>query len=235
MIRDRILVVDDDHFMRRYLRRALEQAGYDVALAASGLEGLALAERERPALILLDIMLPDLDGVEVCRRLRAMTSAIIIMLTARADVPTRVASLDLGADDYVSKPFVLAELLARMRAMLRRHRADGATRLRFADLEADPLERTARRGERAIPLTTKEFEILVLFLRQPRRLIDRATIFDEVWPEEAEELSNAVEVHLHRLREKLHGPGELPLLHTVRGAGYVLREPSASDRPGSSG
>ena len=234
MIRDRILVVDDDHFMRRYLRRALEQAGYDVALAASGLEGLALAERERPALILLDIMLPDLDGVEACRRLRAMTSAIIIMLT-RAAVPTRVATLDLGADDYVAKPFVLAELLARMRAMLRRHRADGATRLRFTDLKADPLERTARRGERAIPLTTREFEILMLFLRQPRRLIDRATIFDEVWPEEAEELSNAVEVHLHRLREKLHGPGEPPLLHTVRGAGYVLREPSGTDRPGSSG
>src|SRR5579875_2734386 len=213
--------------MRRFLQRALTQDGYVVLAAESGEQALATVRQSHPSVILLDIMLPDEDGVGLCARLRAMTSAIIIMLTARRDVSTRVASLDLGADDYVTKPFELPELLARIRALLRRHRADGARRLRFADLEVDPLARAAWRGSRPLALTAREFDLLLAFMRRPRQVIDRTTRFGEVWPELAEEASNTVEVHLHRLRSKLHGPGEPPLLHTIRGVGYVLREPPA--------
>jgi two-component system response regulator MprA len=223
-MRDRILIVDDDPYVGRFLRRALTRAEYAVSVATEGREAVALAAQEQPAVILLDVMLPDLDGMRVLQRLRETSNAVVIMLTARGDTDTRVGSLDLGADDYVTKPFELSELLARIRAQLRRYRADGANRLRFADLDVDPLARTARRGQRFLPLTPREFRILLVFLRQPRRVIDRATLFDEAWPEGAEEQSNAVEAHLHRLREKLHGPGEPPLLHTVRGVGYVLRE-----------
>jgi two-component system response regulator MprA len=224
---DRVLVVDDDPFVCRYLRRALVHEGYAVSTAATGREALARARAEQPAVILLDILLPDADGVDLCARLRAASTAIIIMLTARRELATRVSALDLGADDYVTKPFELPELLARIRALLRRHRADGARRLRFADLEVDPLARTAWRGSRPLELTAREFDLLLAFLRRPRQVIDRATLFGEVWPELAEEASNTVEVHLHRLRSKLHGPGEPPLLHTIRGVGYVLREPPA--------
>lgn len=226
-MRDHVLIVDDDPFIRRFLRRALVQAGYSVSVAAAGREGIGRAEEERPAVILLDVMLPDLDGVTVCQRLRRVSNAIIIMLSARTDNRTRVDSLDGGADDYLAKPFELSELLAHLRAQLRRYRADGAVRLRFADLDVDPLQRTALRGNRPLALTSKEFDILLVFLRNPGRVIDRPTIFEEVWSESAEEISNTVEVHVHRLRAKLHGLGEPPLLHTVRGAGYVLREPEA--------
>ncbi|MGH2458350.1 MAG: response regulator transcription factor [Chloroflexota bacterium] len=223
-MRDRVLVVDDDVFVRRFLQRALTHDSYDVTVADSGESAIDLARQTQPAVILLDIMLPDVDGITLCAGLRAQTSAIIIMLTARRELATRVAALDLGADDYVTKPFELAELLARVRALLRRHRADGAVRLRFADLVVDPLERAARRGTRQITLTPKEFDLLLLFMRAPRRVFDRATIFAEVWPDHSDESSNTVEVHLHHLREKLHGPGEQLLLHFIRGAGYSLRE-----------
>jgi two-component system response regulator MprA len=226
-MRDHVLIVDDDPFMRRFLRRALVQAAYDVSAAATGCEGLTLAQQDRPAIVLLDVMLPDLDGVTVCQRLRVISNAIIIMLTAKTDTHTRVDSLDLGADDYVTKPFEVSELLARMRAQLRRYRADGARRLRLADVEIDPLQRTARRGQRSLALTSKEFEIFLLFIRNPGRVFDQSSICHEVWSEPSEELSKALKVHLHNLRSKLNGPGEPPLLHTVRGAGYVLREPLA--------
>jgi two-component system response regulator MprA len=223
---DHVLIVDDDPFMCRFLRRALVRAEYEVSIAATGGEGLALAQQERPTIVLLDVMLPDLDGVAVCQRLRAISNAIIIMLTATTDTPTRVDSLDHGADDYVTKPFEVSELLARMRAQLRRFRSNGASRLRFADVEVDPLEHVARRGQRIIVLTPKEFEILLLFMRHPRQVFDPASIRQEVWPEPTEDQSSALKVHLHNLRTKLNGPGEPPLLHTLRGAGYVLREPS---------
>jgi two-component system response regulator MprA len=225
-VRDLVLIVAPDPFTRRLLRRALAWAEYDCLAAVTGPEGLALARARRPAVILLDAMLPDGDGIAVCQRLRRVTNGVIIaLLDARSDLRTRVESLDLGADDYVTKPVEVAELLARIRAQLRRFRADGARRLRFADLEVDPLERTARRGPRRLSLTSKEFEILLTFMRNPRRVLDRPTIFNEVWPECAEEQSNSLEVHLHNLRTKLHRPGEPVLLHTIRGAGYVLREP----------
>jgi DNA-binding response OmpR family regulator len=223
-MQDRVLVVDDDVFVRRFLKRALAHDGYAVSAVESGEEAIEAARQTRPAVVLLDIMLPDVDGVDVCARLRATTSAIIIMLTAKRDLATRIESLDLGADDYVTKPFELAELLARIRALLRRHRSDGATVLRFADLVVDPLERSARRGGRPVLLTPKEFDLLLLFMRAPRRVFDRATIFADVWPDHSDKFSNTVEVHLHHLREKLHGPGEQPLLHSIRGSGYVLRE-----------
>ncbi len=229
-MQERVLVVDDDVFMRRFLQRALTQDGYVVLAAESGEQALATVRQSHPSVILLDIMLPDEDGVGLCARLRAMTSAIIIMLTARRDVSTRVASLDLGADDYVTKPFELPELLARIRALLRRHRSDGANKLRFADLVVDPLERTAFRGRRRLSLTPREFDLLLLFMRAPRRVFDRATIFAEVWPNDSDALSNTVEVHLHYLREKLHGPGESAILHSIRGQGYLLRDSPDDDR-----
>lgn len=222
-MRERVLVVEDDPYVQRYLRRALTNDGYIVTLAGTGNDALHMVKQEPPAVVLLDVLLPDIDGVILCGRLRAMTSAIIIMVTARTDVETRIASLDLGADDYVTKPFVLGELLARMRALLRRYRANGATRLHVADIELDPVERTVNRGARLISLTPKEFDVLVVLMRHPGRVIDRASLFAEAWPDEPIEGSNTVQVHVHHLREKIHGPGEAPLLHTMRRAGYVLR------------
>ncbi len=223
---DHVLIVDDDTFMCRFLRRALVQADYDVSIAGTGVEAIDLALQEKPAIVLLDVMLPDLDGVTVCQRIRGVCNAIIIMLTAKTDTQTRVDSLDLGADDYVTKPFELTELMARIRAQLRRYRADGALQLRFADVVVDPVQRTARRGPRLLVLTTKEFEILRLFMRNPHRVLDAATIRLDVWHEPTDDPTNALKVHMHNVRTKLNGPGEPPLLHTIRGAGYVLGEPS---------
>jgi two-component system response regulator MprA len=224
MPRERVIVVDDDPHICRYLQRALAHVGYTVFTAASGREGIALVRQQKPRVVLLDVMLPDADGATVCARIREITDAVIIMVTVRADLDTRIDTLDAGADDYVTKPFQLPELLARMRALQRRLRSDGSTTLRFADVRADPASRLATRGARELHLRPKEFDLLVYFMRQPGRVIDRATIFDDVWRDESLDNSNSVEVHLHHLREKLHGPDESPLLHTIRRAGYVLRE-----------
>ena len=218
-----ILVVDDDPFIRSVVSRGLRFEGYEVYLAADGVEALRLAREHSLHLVVLDVMLPNLDGLEVCRRLRRGTNVPIIMLTARDAVPDRIAVLDTGADDYLVKPFDFDELLARVRALLRRTQQLGDEALGFADLQLDMGTREAYRAGRRIELTTREYELLVLFLRHPRQVLTRDQILDAIWGS-AEIDSNAIEVHIGRLREKLEASGELRLIQTVRGAGYALRK-----------
>ena len=221
----RILVIDDDQQLGSAVRRALAYDGYQVTLARDGTEGLRQAREQAPDLVVLDILMPGLDGLEVCRRLRAGDDIPILMLTARDDVADRVQGLDAGADDYLVKPFAVDELLARVRALLRRGASDKrAPVLRFGDLRLDTATREAFRGERRIELSTKEYELLALFLRHPRRVLTREMIFDRVWNYDFGSQSNLIEVYVGYLRQKLERDGEPRLIHTVRGAGYVLRE-----------
>jgi two-component system, OmpR family, response regulator MprA len=221
----RVLVVDDDPKILSVLRRGLSFAGYEVALAADGLEALLVARDRPPDLVVLDVMLPGLDGLEVCRRLRAGDPAVpILMLTAMDRVPDRVAGLDAGADDYLVKPFAFDELLARVRALLRRAQPVEGETLRCADLTVDTATRDVSRGDRAIELTAKEYDLLVFFLRHPRQVLDRQTIFRHVWDSDYLGDSNIIDVHVMRLRDKLEIGGETRLIQTVRGAGYSLRE-----------
>jgi two-component system response regulator MprA len=222
----RILVVDDDRQILNLMRRGLSFAGYAVDVAESGEQALALARERPPALVILDIMLPGLDGLDVCRRLRAGDRELpILMLTAKGRVPDRVAGLDAGADDYLVKPFAFDELLARIRALLRRTSPSDGARLRLADLTLDPATRDVERGGRRIDLTTKEFELLEFFLRHPRQVLTREVIFEHVWGSDFLGGSNLIDVHVMRLREKLEAGGEPRLIHTMRGVGYSLREP----------
>lgn len=221
----RILVADDDPKMLSLMRRGLSFDGYTVDLAADGEEALKSARDNRPDLVVLDVMLPGLDGVEVCRRLRAGDPGLpILMLTARGRVPDRVAGLDAGADDYLVKPFAFDELLARIRALLRRVGAREEAFLHFADLSLDPSTREVQRGSRRIGLTTKEFELLEFLMRHPRQVLSRDLIFERVWGSDFLGESNIIDVHVMRLRDKLEANGEPRLIHTVRGAGYSLRE-----------
>jgi two-component system response regulator MprA len=220
----RVLVVDDDEKITSFLRRALAYEGYQVEVAPSGLVALGQALKAPPDLVVLDVMMPGLDGVEVCRRLRAGGDVPVLMLTARDDVSSRVKGLDAGADDYLVKPFALEELLARLRALLRRREAAAPTVLRFTDLALDTASRQAQRGGRAIDLTTKEFELLSLFLRHPRRVLTRDAIMEQIWGYDFDGESNVIEVYVGHLRQKLEAEGEPRLIHTVRHAGYVLRE-----------
>lgn len=222
--RPRVLVVDDDPKITAFLRRALAYEGYRVETASSGVQALELS-RDVPAdLVILDIMLPGLDGLEVCRRLRAGGDVPVLMLTARDGVPDRVAGLDSGADDYLVKPFALEELLARVRALLRRREPEGRSVLRFADLWADTSARQAGRANGPIELRNKEFELLVHFLRHPRRVASQHALLEEIWGWDFEGESNVVEVTVGSLRRKLEAGGRPRLIHTVRHAGYVLRE-----------
>jgi DNA-binding response OmpR family regulator len=224
---DRILVIDDETKIVDFIRRGLKYEGYEVDSAYDGLSGLAQARNEPPDLIILDIMMPGLDGLEVCRRLRAegWTELPILMLTAKDAVPDRVAGLDAGADDYLVKPFAFDELLARIRALLRRRRpVDEGQVLRFADVVANPATREVRRGDRAVSLTAKEFDLLELFMRHPRQVLTRDTIYEHVWSYDFGGESNIIEVYIRYLRSKLEADGEPRLLQTVRGVGYVLRE-----------
>jgi two-component system, OmpR family, response regulator MprA len=223
-----ILVVDDERAVRESLRRALELEGYDVELAEDGeaalerLEGTAQADA-----VILDVLMPGIDGLEVCRRLRAGANPVpVLMLTARAEVDSRVAGLDAGADDYLPKPFALAELLARLRALLRRAASDDDTTdlLRFADLEVDLGTREVRRGSMAIELTRTEFSLLELFLRNPRQVLTRSIIFERVWGYDFGPTSNSLDVYIGYLRRKTEDGGASRLIHTVRGVGYALRE-----------
>src|SRR6188472_2626240 len=224
----RILVVDDERAVRESLRRALELEGYDVDLAEDGesalerLSGIAEADA-----VILDVLMPGIDGLEVCRRLRAGRNAVpVLMLTARAEVDSRVAGLDAGADDYLPKPFALAELLARLRALLRRAGNDdgGAGVLRFSDLELDLGTREVRRGQRPIELTRTEFALLELFLRNPRQVLTRSIIFERVWGYDFGPTSNSLDVYIGYLRRKTE-EGDAPrLIHTIRGVGYALRD-----------
>jgi two-component system, OmpR family, response regulator MprA len=224
-----ILVVDDERAVRESLQRALELEGYRVELAVDGEAALAvIAEKaESPDALILDVLMPGIDGLEVCRRLRrAGNSVPVLMLTARAEVDSRVAGLDAGADDYLPKPFALAELLARLRALLRRAGTDdgGADVLRFSDLQLDLGTREVRRGDVAIDLTRTEFALLELFLRNPRQVLTRSIIFERVWGYDFGPTSNSLDVYIGYLRRKTEDGDASRLIHTVRGVGYALRE-----------
>jgi two-component system response regulator MprA len=221
----RVLVVDDEPAVRNALERALRLEGYEVALAADGTEGLGSVSSAPPDAVVLDILMPGLDGLEVCRRIRSSGSRIpVLMLTARDAVGDRVAGLDAGADDYLVKPFALEELFARLRALLRRAAPDPGDALRYDDLELDPARYEVRRGERPIELTKTEFSLLELFLRNPGQVLTRSIIFERVWGYDFGPTSNSLEVYVGYLRRKTEAAGEPRLIHTVRGVGYVLRQ-----------
>ena len=222
----RILVVDDEPAVRGALDRALRLEHYDVRLAGDGADALAQLADEPADAIVLDVAMPGIDGLEVCRRLRdAGDRTPVLMLTARETVDDRVAGLDAGADDYLVKPFALRELQARLRALLRRtDDGPGSAVLRFADLRLDPATREVHRGERAVELTRTEFELLSLFLEHPRQVLTRSQIFEQVWGYDFGATSNALGVYIGYLRRKTEEGGEPRLLHTVRGVGYALRE-----------
>jgi two-component system response regulator MprA len=227
----RILVVDDDRAVRESLRRSLQFNGYQVELASDGVQAMEQIDAQRPDALVLDVMMPRLDGLEVCRRLRSTGDDLpILVLTARDAVSDRVAGLDAGADDYLPKPFALEELLARLRALLRRafndaeQRGDATPAMRFADLELDPGTRDVRRGERLISLTRTEFALLELFLAHPKQVLTRGRILEDVWGYDFPTSGNALEVYVGYLRRKTEAEGESRLIHTVRGVGYVLRE-----------
>jgi two-component system response regulator MprA len=220
----RILVVDDERPVRDALDRALRLEGYDVDLAEDGQDALlSLAGRGADAIV-LDVLMPVMDGLDTCRMLRRREDRTpVLMLTARHEVSDRVAGLDAGADDYLVKPFALEELLARLRALLRRT-TGGDGELAFADLTLDQGTREVRRGDRAIELTRTEFLLLELFLRNPRQVLTRDVIFDRVWGYDFGPSSNSLEVYIGYLRRKTEAAGEPRLIHTVRGVGYALRE-----------
>jgi two-component system, OmpR family, response regulator MprA len=222
----KILVVDDEPAVRDSLERALRLEGYEIRLAADGVEALSTIAADDPDAVVLDVMMPRVDGLEVCRRMRSMGDRTpVLMLTARDAVSDRVAGLDAGADDYVVKPFALDELLARLRALLRRSGASaGGQTLRFADLELDPVSHQVKRGGRLVDLTRTEFSLLELFLLHPKQVLTRPVIFDRVWGYDFGPGSNSLEVYVSYLRRKTEAGGEPRLLHTVRGIGYVLRE-----------
>jgi two-component system, OmpR family, response regulator MprA len=224
----RILVVDDDRAVRDSLRRSLQFNGYDVDVAADGAEALARVPTTTPDAMVIDVMMPRLDGLETTRALRAAGNDVpILVLTARDSVTDRVAGLDAGADDYLTKPFALEELLARLRALLRRAtttEGQDEEALRFSDLSLDPATREVLRGDRQISLTRTEFSLLELLIRRPRRVLDRSFILEEVWGYDFPTTANSLEVYVGYLRRKTEAEGEPRLIHTVRGIGYVLRE-----------
>jgi two-component system, OmpR family, response regulator MprA len=226
----RILVVDDERAVRESLRRALELEGYDIDLAADGQEALSrLMENggsPQPDAVILDVLMPGVDGLEVCRRLRRGGNRVpVLMLTARDEIESRVAGLDAGADDYVTKPFALEELVARVRALLRRASESSDEILRFADLELDPGTREVRRSGQVIELTRTEFALLELFMTNPRQVLTRSIIFERVWGYDFGFASNSLDVYIGYLRRKTEAGGMPRLIQTVRGVGYALREP----------
>jgi len=223
-MKERILIIEDDEGIVRVLKRALTYEGYQVDTALDGENGLHLARDHRPDLVILDLMLPGMDGIEVCQRLRSGGNLPILMLTAKDAVQDRVQGLDAGADDYMTKPFELDELLARIRALLRRTQLERAPVLSFADLTLDTSTRQASRKGRLISLTAKEYDLLELFLRHPRQVLTREMIFDRIWGYDFGGESNVLDVYIRYLRQKLESGGEARLIHTVRGVGYVLRE-----------
>jgi two-component system response regulator MprA len=220
----RILVVDDEPAVRTALRRALSPEGYDVDLAADGAEALDRLAAAPPDAVVLDVGMPRVDGLEVCRRMRqAGDRTPVLILTARDAIDDRVEGLDAGADDYLVKPFALRELRARLRALLRRVDRNTET-LRYAGLALDPLAHEVHRGERAVDLSRTEFTLLELFMRHPRQVLTRTQIFESVWGYDMGATSNALGVYMGYLRRKTEQSGEPRLLHTVRGVGYILRE-----------
>lgn len=221
-----ILIIEDDERILQFLRRGLVYEGYRVMTAEDGLKGLSLARDNPPDLVILDWMMPGLDGLEVCKRLRAADDVPILMLTARDGVSDRVVGLDAGADDYLVKPFEFEELMARIRALLRRSKSASPKILQFEDLKLDTGTRQASRGDRLIELTAKEYVLLELLMQHPRQVLTRELIFDRVWEYDFGGESNIIEVYIRYLRQKTESAGEARLIHTVRSVGYVLREPS---------
>lgn len=220
----RILIVDDDPEIQSFLRRGLVFEGFTVSVAVDGKEALASARASEPDLVILDVMMPGMDGFEVCKRLRQLSDVPILMLTAKGTVPDKVEGLDSGADDYLVKPFAFDELLARIRALMRRRQTAGSAILQFGDLVMDLTSREVRRGQKPIELTAKEFELLELFMRHPRQVLTREVIYEKVWGYDFGGESNIIEVYVRYLRTKLEANGQSKILHTVRGAGYVLKE-----------
>ena len=228
----KILVVDDEQAVRESLRRSLRFNGYEVLTANDGLEAVETVRAENPELLILDVMMPNMDGLEVCRTLRSEGwDRPILVLTARDGVSDRVSGLDAGADDYLPKPFALEELLARVRSLVRRASADSIaaeapveSKLSFEDLELDADTREVSRGGRAISLTRTEFALLQLLMENPRKVLSRSKILEEVWGYDFPTSGNALEVYIGYLRKKTEGESDARLIHTVRGVGYVLRE-----------
>lgn len=228
----KILVVDDEQAVRESLRRSLRFNGYEVLTANDGLEAVETVRAENPELVILDVMMPNMDGLEVCRTLRSEGwDRPILVLTARDGVSDRVAGLDAGADNYLPKPFALEELLARVRSLVRRASADSIaaeapveSKLSFEDLELDADTREVSRGGRAISLTRTEFALLQLLMENPRKVLSRSKILEEVWGYDFPTSGNALEVYIGYLRKKTEGESDARLIHTVRGVGYVLRE-----------
>ncbi len=220
-----LLVVDDDPSVREALALVLDLHGFDVTTACDGREAIRTLSLDAPDAVILDVLMPGIDGLEVCRRIRAVGNRTpVLMLTARTEVSDRVAGLEAGADDYLVKPFAREELVARLRALLRRTGWEGDDRtLRFEDLELDPLAHEARRDGRLLQLTRTEFLLLELLMRHPRQVLTRAAIFDHVWGYDFGPASNSLEVYIGYLRRKTEAGRESRLLHTVRGVGYVLR------------
>jgi two-component system response regulator MprA len=223
----KILVVDDERAVRESLRRALELEGYEIDLAENGEDALRrIQSQPEPDAVILDVLMPGVDGLEVCRRLRGAGSRLpVLMLTARVEIENRVAGLDAGADDYVTKPFALDELKARLRALLRRTTDGAGEVLRFADLELDPGTREVWRAGEPIELTRTEFSLLELFIRNPRQVLTRSIIFERVWGYDFGYASNSLDVYIGYLRRKTEAGGRPRLIHTVRGVGYSLRHP----------
>ena len=220
----RVLVIDDDDNIRASLNRALSYAGFTVEVAEHGEAGLRKALANPPDVVVLDILMPGLDGLEVCRRIRAGGDVPILMLTARDDIPDRVTGLEAGADDYLIKPFALEELVARLKALLRRRGPPDPNRLGFADLNIDLGTREAHRGRRLLQLTAKEFDLLATFLRNPRQVLSRDQLLEGVWGFESGIDTHVLEVYVGYLRQKLEEHGEGRIIHTLRGVGYVLKE-----------
>lgn len=221
----KILVIEDEDRIRQFLQRGLTYEGYRVEIAEDGMQGLELARDNAPDLVLLDLMLPNMDGYEVCQRLRANSDIPILMLTAKESIEDRVRGLDAGADDYLIKPFSFDELLARIRALLRRSQPTQPDVYRFLDLELDTGTRQGRRADTTFDLTAKEYELLELFMRNPRRVLTREIIYDRVWGYDFGGESNIIEVYVRYLRQKTEADGGERVIHTVRGIGYVLRDP----------
>ena len=219
----RVLIVEDDMDIADVLRRSLRNEGYEVKTSADGIEALDVAAGFVPDLVVLDLGLPGMDGVEVCRRLRSDGDVPILMLTARSETEDRVTGLDSGADDYLVKPFERQELLARIRALLRRRPPRGSASMEVGDLTLNPDTREVRRGEREIELTNREFELLEFLMRNERLVVSRERLLDEVWGYDPMAATNTIDVFISNLRRKLEDGGESRLLHTKRGAGYVLK------------
>jgi two-component system response regulator MprA len=225
--KQQILIVEDEHEISRFMELELQCEGYEVTVVHSGMKGL-MAAREKPFdLIILDRMLPEMDGIEICRRLRQSSDVPIIMLTAKSEVLERVEGLDAGANDYLVKPFYLEELLARIRTQLRLRQSTLKAQLTFQDLSLDLQTREVKRGTTLVSLSPKEFDLLSLFLQNPRHVLSRDQIITKVWGWDFEGQDNVIEVYMHSLREKIELPGTAKLLHTVRGVGYVLKEAQA--------